>query len=136
MWIRDRSIWSVLSAEAIEEIVLLYLQIEKGYHIYSSTVKYAFPKYECEMVNIKGKKAYPQVKSGDVKLNADDYMNAIIHDSTAEVYLFSTSESYVKNNCDKIHYIYISDLEKFINQYANTLPELTYNWINLCGFFE
>lgn len=132
----DIDIWSVLSAEAVEEIVLLYLQIKKGYHIYSSTVKYAFPIYECEMVGTDGKRVYPQVKSGSVSLNADDYMNAVNSDPNAEVYLFSTSESYVKNGCDKIHYIYKKDLEEFIKTYAYALPKLTYSRIELCGFLQ
>lgn len=132
----DMNIWSVLSPEEIEEIVLLYLQIEKKYYIYSSTVKYAFPEYECLMVNNSGKRAYPQVKSGSVSLNANDYMNAIENDPAAEVYLFAASESYTKNNCDKIHFLYRKELEDFIRQYSNLMPTLTYNWIDLCGFFN
>lgn len=125
--------WDVLSAEAIEELVLLYLQFEKGYCVYSSTVKYAFPIYECEMVDVCGKRAYPQIKSGSVQLKADDYMKAVERDIRAEVYLFSTSEDYIKNNCDRIHFIYKKELEEFIKKHANVLPELTYNWIELCG---
>lgn len=127
-------IWSVLSAEAIEEIVLLYLQVEKGYYIYSSTVKYAFPIYECQMVNAKGQRAYPQVKSGDVTLKADDYMSAVKCDPFAEIYLFSVSESYIKNDCDRIHFIHRKELEMFVRKYSSLLPQLTYNWIDLCGF--
>lgn len=93
---KDTNFWSVLSAEAIEEIVLLYLQIEKGYHIHSSTVKYNFTKYECQMVNNNGNRAYPQVKSGSVPLNVDDYMDAIQTDPNSDVYLFSTSEAYTR----------------------------------------
>jgi hypothetical protein len=132
---KNINIWSILSAEAIEEIVLLYLQIKNGYYIYSSTVKYAFPTYECQMVNKDGMRAYPQVKSGSVSLNANDYMDAFKYDSAAEVYLFSTSESYISNGCDKIHFIYKNQLEDFIKEYRNILPKLTYNWIEFCGFF-
>lgn len=132
----DINIWSVLSPEAIEEIVLLYLQAEMGYHIYSSTVKYAFPIYECQMVNNSGKKAYPQVKSGAVTLNANDYMTAIEEDPTAEVYLFATSEKYIKNNCSNIHFLYKKELENFIRQKPNLIRKLTFYWIELCGFFE
>lgn len=130
------NIWSVLSAEAIEEIVLLYLQIEKHYYIYSSTVKYAFPKFECQMVNKEGKRAYPQVKSGAVSLDANNYMDIFKYDPTAEVYLFSVSESYIKNGCDNIYFLYRTELEEFIKKYRNHLPILTYNWIEFCGFFE
>lgn len=133
---KDIDFWSVLSAEAIEEIVLLYLQIEKGYYIFSSTVKYTFPKYECQMVNIQGNRAYPQVKSGSVPLSADDYMDAIQNDSNSDVFLFSTSESYTMNNCKRVHFIYKKELEEFIKNHRNVLPKLTYNWIDFCGFFD
>ena len=133
---KDISIWSVLSAEAIEELVLLYLQMEKGFHIYSSTVKYAFPEYECQMVNSDGIRAYPQVKSGSVSLNANDYMDALHYDPTAQIYLFSTSENYVSNGSDRIHFIFKKDIERFIRQYRKALPTLTSNWIDFCGFFE
>lgn len=109
--------WSVLSAEAIEELVLLYLQIEKGYHIFSSTVKYTFPKYECQMVNDKGFHAYPQVKSGSVPLNANDYTDTLKDDPSCEVFLFSTSELYTKNNSKNIHFIYKEEMENFINKW-------------------
>ncbi|MDE5741956.1 MAG: hypothetical protein K2H90_05855 [Oscillospiraceae bacterium] len=132
--INNIDFWDVLSAEAIEELVLLYLQVEKGYYIYSSTVKYAFPLYECEMVNAHGNRAYPQIKSGSVQLKADDYMKAVKRSLDAEVYLFSTSENYIKNDCDRIHFIYKIELEGFIKKHANILPELTYNWIELCGY--
>lgn len=128
--------WSVLSAEAIEELVLLYLQIEKGYHIFSSTVKYTFPMYECQMVNDKGCHAYPQVKSGSVPLNANDYVDTIKDDPSSEVFLFSTSESYTKNNSKNIHFIDKKEMESFIKKYRKALPTLTRHWIEFCGFFD
>ena len=128
--------WSVLSAEAIEELVLLYLQMEKGYHIFSSTVKYTFPKYECQMVSDKGCHVYPQVKSGSIPLNANDYMDTIKDDPSSEVFLFSTSESYTKNTSKNIHFIYKKEMESFIKKYRKTLPTLTCNWIEFCGFFD
>ena len=130
------SFWSVLSAESIEELVLLYLQVDKGYHIYSSTVKYAFPIYECQMVNKEGIRCYPQVKSGNVSLNANDYMEVFHLDPKAEVYLFSTSEIYTTNDCKRIKFIYKEEIETFIRNHKDVLPKLTFNWIDLCGFFE
>ncbi len=127
--------WSVLSAEAIEELVLLYLQVEKGFHVYSSTVKYAFPIFECQMVNNEGIKCYPQVKSGNVPLNANDYIDVLRMDPTAHIYLFSTSETYTSNDCKNVFFLYKKEIESFIKTYKDVLPELTYNWIDLCGFF-
>lgn len=99
-------------------------------------IKYNFTKYECQMVNNNGNRAYPQVKSGSVPLNAADYMDAIQTDPNSHVYLFSTSEEYTKNSDQRIHFIYKKELEDFIKKYRNTLPNLTYNWIDFCGFFD
>lgn len=128
--------WSVLSAEAIEELVLLYLQVEKEYYIHSSTVKNSFPTYECELVNKSGIRAYPQVKSGGESLKADDYMEAINYNPKAEVYLFSTSESYTKNNCNQVHFLYKRDIDTFIKKNKELMFNLTNNWLELCGFFD
>lgn len=129
-------IWTVLSDKSIEELVLLYLQVEKEFYIYSSTVKCTTREYECVMVNQQGVYCFPQVKSGLVSLNADDYMDAVERTDKAEVYLFATSEQYITNNCSKIHYLWKKDLEQFIRKNRIILPEITQSWIDLCGFFD
>lgn len=128
--------WTILSAESIEELILLYLQVEKGYHIYSTTMKYAFREYECMMVKADGTHAYPQVKTGSVTLNANDYMDALRYDSNANIYLFSTSEKYVKNACEHICFIYRKEVEQFLHKHKTMLPPLTRSRLELCGFFD
>lgn len=128
-------IWSMLSAESIEEVVLLYLQAELGYYIYSSTMKLTTRQYECVMVNREGCYAYPQVKSGSVTLVANDYMDAIRNNPDAQVYLFATSENYIKNDCQNIHYLHKAELEQFMLDNKSILPELTQNWMALSNFF-
>lgn len=129
-------IWSVLSAESIEELVILYLQVSKGFYIYSTTMKYATREYECIMVNKEGVHAFPQVKSGSVSLYTDDYMEAIKRESTAQVYLFTTSENYRKNSSKNIYYLSKNELEDFIRNNRKILPDLTEYWIDLCGFYS
>lgn len=129
-------IWSVLSPEAVEEIVLLCIQMEKGYYIYSSTVKYAFPGYECQMVNKDGKHAYPQVKSGDVQLKADDYMSAFNTDPDSVVYLFATSQNYVRNGDKRIEYLTAKEIENFVKAHKELLPQLTRFSLEFCGYFD
>ena len=130
---KSMDIWTVLPAESIEELTLLYLQVEKGMYIYSSTMKFTTREYECVMVDKEGNHVFPQVKSGAVTLRADDYMDALKREPGASVYLFAVSESYEKNSCPDIHYLMKMELERFIKKHRNLLPELTKNWIDLCG---
>lgn len=133
---RRADIWEVLPSECVEEIVLLYLQMEKGFHIYSTTMKYSAWKYECTMINKEGILAYPQVKNGTVVVRADNYMDAINLEPTAQVYLFSTGEKYIKNQCENIHFIYKKELEEFVKNNRRLLPGLTESWIAMSGFFD
>lgn len=50
------------------------------------------------MVSASGQYIFPQIKSGEVGLNANDYMQALVENPGAEVYLFSAAENYTKNN--------------------------------------
>lgn len=129
-------IWKTLSNKSIEELVLLYLQVEKGYFIYSLTLKENFPTYECQMVNKDGKHAYPQVKSGDVSLDTENYKVAFECDKQAEVYLFATSEKYINDCFDNIHCLSKKELEDFIVKNKKILPSLTTKWLELCRFFD
>ena len=61
-------------------------------------MKQATRKYECRMVSASGQYIFPQIKSGEVGLNANDYMQALVENPGAEVYLFSAAENYTKNN--------------------------------------
>lgn len=130
------NIWNVLSDKSIEELVLLYLQVEKGYYIFSQTMKLTTREYECTMINSEGVLAFPQVKSGSVELNADYYMDAIKRNSNAQIYLFTACEKYVKNDSPNVHYIMKKELEEFMKKKSFLLPELTYNWLDICDFFS
>lgn len=127
-------IWTFLSDKSIEELVLLYLQVKKGFYILSQTLKSTTRKYECPMINAQGIKAYQQVKSGSVTLNANDYCEALERDQKAQIYLFTASEKYIKNSNPNFHYITRRELEDFMRENHNLLPELTRNWLEIAHF--
>lgn len=129
-------IWTILSPEDIEELVILYLQFEKEYRIYSSTMKATFPVYECQMVNKDGYHAYPQVKTGNEILKADDYMIAFEKDPGSEVFLFATSQRYVKNNDKRIKYLTTEEIENFARENINILPYRTRLSLELTGILN
>ena len=130
----NHDIWAVMPPECVEENVLLYLQVVKGYAILTNTLKHDTPVYECTMVNARGKRRYPQVKSGKEKLDADRYMDAIHADSEAHVYLFSAAQNYKKNACDRIHYLTLAEMEDFLHSHRALLSEKSRIWLDSCGF--
>ena len=128
-------LWSLLSSEEVEEIVLLWLQMEKGCYVFTSTVKNSTPLYECTLVNKSGIRVFPQVKKEDT-LDARDYMAAINANETNQVYLFTTSEKYKENGCPNIHYVKKQDIENFIRKNRTLLPTITQKWIELSTFSQ
>lgn len=127
-------IWTILSSEAVEELVILYLQVEKGYYVYSTTVKFNYPEYECQLVNKNGNHAYPQVKTGNESLNADDYLTALKTEPDSMVYLFAVSQKYSGKYNEQVKMIYKNEIENFIKKHKKLLPQLTRCNLELCGF--
>lgn len=77
-----------LLAEDVEEIISLYLQLEKNYLIYTSTNKIDTAKYEFVMISRDGKeKCYTQVKTGNEILVPENYIN--LTENNNKVYLFA-----------------------------------------------
>ena len=61
--------WSGILAEELEELVGIYLQVKKGYGVYTSTCKDDTKQYEFVLFEKDtGRKAYLQVKEHDYKL--------------------------------------------------------------------
>ena len=129
------NIWELLSDKDIEEVVLLYIQIEKGYYILTQSLKSTTKEYECTMINKNGQLAFPQVKSGNVCVKADDYMDALKRREDAQIFLFTVCEKYVRNDSPNVHYLTRKEIENFM-QNTKMLPELTRNWLELAGFIK
>ena len=114
---------------------MLWLQMEKGCYVFTSTVKNSTPLYECTLVNKSGIRVFPQVKKEDT-LDARDYMAAINDNETNQVYLFTTSEKYKENGCPNIHYVKKQDIENFIRKNRALLPTITQKWVELSTFSQ
>ncbi|MBQ6117539.1 MAG: hypothetical protein IJL08_09520 [Oscillospiraceae bacterium] len=128
--------WDLLDAESIEEIVLLYLQVEKRFFIYTSTVKRDTQTYECVLVNSEGVHAYPQVKSGNTALDARNYEKLAKREPGCRIYLFATSQRYFPSENKQIICIQRSDIEAFIEKNRAILPATILYWIDLCKSIE
>lgn len=130
------SLWDILSAEETEELVLLYLQAERGLLVYTSTVKCSTQRYECVLTDRAGNRAYPQVKSGAKPLPAADYADLTADDPAARVYLFAVSQRYGAERPERIVCLGREELETFARERRALLPRLIRRKLERFGGFS
>ena len=117
-------IFSLLSSDDCEDLIAMYLQVEKGYYLIPSSCKSSMMGYEFELKHkTSGQSAVVQVKNGFVNLNADSYNKL-----DCEVYLFTTKGNYIGSEKSNIHFISRSDIENFIGKYNKVLPNKIRMW--------
>jgi hypothetical protein len=103
---KDGDIFSLLSSEDCEDVLLLYLQFKEGYMLIPSSRRFTTMAYEYELIHRDTRqRAIAQVKNGDVNLNIDDY-NSI----SEKVYLFTTKGDYLGEALDHVICIDPSDM--------------------------
>ena len=119
--------WSkFFSAEDVEEIIGLYLQIEKSLYVYTSTNKKSTDKIEFELIDEKGQLYGVQVKTGHIQLNGKDYQKL---SERMKVFLFATSDKVDINENENIIHIKVKNVSKFIKEKKHLLPERIKTWI-------
>ena len=125
--------WQSISSEDLECLIMLYLQ-SKGYYIYSTTLKRSTEKIECVMIKHDGShRCFPQVKR-ERALYGQDYEN-LLHNQQDKVYLFTTSQEYVKCGNAQIMYLSLREIEDFVRTNLTLLPPPILNWVTLCDAF-
>lgn len=118
---------NLLLAEDLEEIVSLYLQLEKNYLIYTSTNKIDTAKYEFVMTSKDGKeKCYTQIKTND-RLIPEDYVN--LTENNNKVYLF-TLGGYEGKDIDNVICLKKDEILDFILKNKEILPNRIKYWID------
>ena len=116
-----------LLPEDVEEIVSLYLQLEKNYLIYTSTNKIDTAKYEFVMTSKDGKeKCCIQVKTGNITLDPEDYINLI--ENNDKVYLFTLGK-YKKENINNVICLKKEEILDFIKNNKEILPSRIKYWM-------
>ena len=117
-----------LLAEDVEEIISLYLQLEKNYLIYTSTNKIDTAKYEFVMTSKDGKeKCYTQVKTGNEILVPEDYVN--LTENNNKVYLF-TLGGYKGKDVNNVVCLKKDKILDFILKNKEILPNRIKYWID------
>lgn len=114
------------SADDIEEIVGLYLQVKFNLYVYTSTNKRSTEKIEFELVDKKGQLYGVQVKSGGVSLNGKDYEEK---SKEMKVFLFASNNEVNTNNNSNIIHIKVSEVTRFIEEYKHILPKRISYWL-------
>jgi hypothetical protein len=117
-----------LLPEDVEEIVSLYLQLEKNYLIYTSTNKINTAKYEFVMISRDGKeKCCIQVKTGNTTLDPENYIH--LTENNVKVYLF-TLEGYKRENINNVICLKKEEILDFIKNNKEILPSRIKYWMN------
>ena len=99
---KKEEILEFLQPEDVEEVVSLYLQLEKGYLLYSSTNKLGTQTYEFVAVARDGShKAYLQVKTGKTPLDGNNYKELITNGD--KVIMFTVEGNYKNTDCIRNH---------------------------------
>lgn len=114
------------TAEDIEEIVGLYLQVKFNLYVYTSTNKRSTEKIEFELVDENGNLYGVQVKSGEVSLSGIDYEEK---SKEMKVFLFASNNEVNTNNNPNIIHITVSEVTRFIEEYKHILPKRISSWL-------
>ena len=122
------NVLELLLPEDMEEVISLYLQIEKNYLIYTSTNKIDTEKYEFVAVARDGTHTcYPQVKTGNVALNFTKYDE--LAQNGNKVILFATSQNYIMNSNPDIIALSKAEIIDFMYSNKVILPERIQIWM-------
>lgn len=121
---------NLLHPDDLEDILSLYLQIEKGYIIYPSTCKKSTAVYEYMLINkYTYKKAVVQCKTGSVEINENF---SIINDfKDFDVYITTISGKYPTKLPDNVKIITIDKLLSFALKNENILTDRVKNFIKI-----
>lgn len=124
------NIFNLISAEDCEDVVGLYLQAKHNYILIPSSCKKDTLNHEYELKNKRdGHNAVVQVKSGKTPIYVESYLEL---SKSKKVYLFAVSENYIgKSTSSNIITLSNKEIERFLLDYTNLLPEKIQHWIEL-----
>ncbi len=106
----------------VEDLLGIYLQVEKGYILYPSTSKNDTAEYEFMLMQKDSKKrAVVQCKTGNTPIT-DNSVLLSKNFSDFDVYLTAIYGDYPKTNHPNIHIVKIEELDIFARNYREILP--------------
>ena len=118
-------LFSLLTADALEDIVGLYLQVLKGLVMEPSSCKKSAIAFEYLLVAPStGRRAYVQVKSGNIQLDPAEYYKE--HTDT-DIYLFSPNGYKRKSTTTRVVCLTKDEISRFV-KLANSIMPLNVSW--------
>lgn len=122
----------VLDPYDVEDLIYMWLQVERGYVALPRTQQKSTPAYEWTMVHRKdGSKGIVQVKTGNDKVNLNALRDARADDST-KTFAFATSGLGPSDDTALVsEVIETKDLLKFATKHRALLPERLRVWFDL-----
>lgn len=116
----DPSVWGLMSADDMEDVVAAYLQ-HQGYTLIPSTAKRSTPGYEYSLMSPNGRISVVQVKKGQLKISEfEDYDENVI--------VFARG-GYRGTESDGVQSLERKKLEAFMDQNPDSLPpRVQYCW--------
>ena len=119
-------IFDYLSSDDCEDALAIYLQMRRNYYLVPSTCKKSTKTYEFILIDQDtGQSAAIQVKSGQVALNIDDYVEI----DTNKIFLFATSGIYSGKSDPKVETIDPTIIRNFIYENKTLIPEKIRFWV-------
>ena len=122
------NIFSLIGDQALEDLVALYLQKERGYFVYISTCKSDTKDVECVLVQkeVPYHKAYLQVKSGNAQIDIKALLDM---ENVGKFYLFANQKWPQLH--DNFEIISAETIEQFMLNNRNILPKNIEFWIKM-----
>lgn len=120
-------LFELLSYTDIEDLLALYLQIEKDLIFVPSSrgKRNDTLFFEYQLISKDSQEYYAQVKSGNHKIDRNIYK-----EFPYPIYLFSPA-GYLGHELDNTTSISIQEMKQFINKHMRLLPDSFKNWIKL-----
>jgi hypothetical protein len=109
---------SAIGHDDMEDLVALYLQVERGWYVVLSTAKHSTPITECVQRNSQGQRAYLQVKSGQTTFDP----NVVIPKDVDRFFMFDLVTQQAPAADAKVERIDPSELKDFVQAHTFLLP--------------
>jgi hypothetical protein len=124
---KEYDLFELLSYTDLEDLVALYLQIEKELIFVPSSrgKRNDTLFFEYELISKNSQQYYAQVKSGNYKIDRNKYK-----EFPYPIYLFSPA-GYSGRELENTTSISIQEMRQFIKKHMRLLPDSLKNWIKL-----